>query len=200
MLYRDGDVGNLGGKIPGLGFSQSQQALGLIEKYFDGPSNRVNMICFKEFKFGVCPVSIPCSSSESERMFNLYFGEFFFCLLVITTQTPAVADLLPRVKRLHQFPGTFHLTFKPVLRFGHLDHTQKMIPDMSGFDKPYDVCTIKPTVREKIIKTYPFFDGPPDHINSFLDFLLEVLFNSLFYSLCFLRLPINLRENVCTLY
>ncbi|HOG95601.1 MAG TPA: hypothetical protein PKX26_05145, partial [Prolixibacteraceae bacterium] len=100
-----------------------------------------------------CPVSIPCSPAKEE--FNLYSGEFYFSLPVITMQTPAVADLLPRLKKLHQFPGTFHLTFKPVLRFGHLDHTQKMTPDMPGFDKPYDICTSKPTVREKIIKTYP---------------------------------------------
>jgi hypothetical protein len=64
-----------------------------------------------------------------------------------------------------------------------------MTPDMSGFDKPHYIGTGKPTVREQIIKTYPFFDSPSDHIYSFVDFILSVLFNSLLYSLCFLALP-----------
>ena len=59
----------------------------------------------------------------------------------------------------------------------------------SGYDKPYNICTNKPTVREKIIKTYPFFDGPPDHVFSFLDFTLGVLFNSLLYGFCFITFP-----------
>jgi hypothetical protein len=67
-----------------------------------------------------------------------------------------------------------------------------MTPDMSGFDKPYDIGTGKPTVREQIIKMYPFFDGPPDHVYSFLDFLLRVFFNSLLYGFCFFALPVVL--------
>jgi|GEM_PF-1615292 hypothetical protein len=39
LKYRNGDAGNLGGKIPGLGFPQAKQALGFLEKYFDGPSH-----------------------------------------------------------------------------------------------------------------------------------------------------------------
>ena len=150
------------------------------------------MIGFEKIKFGVgdqqpCPVSI--SRSPAKEEFNLYSGEFHFRLPVVRTQASAVANLLPCLKKPYQFPGTFHLTFKTVLGFCNLDHTREMTPDMSGFDKPYDIGTGKPTVREQIIKTYPFFDGPPDNIYGFLDFLLGVLFNSLLYNFCFLALP-----------
>lgn len=39
LEHRNGDTGNLGGKISGLGFSQVKQALGFLKKYFDGPSH-----------------------------------------------------------------------------------------------------------------------------------------------------------------
>ena len=39
LKYRNGDAGNLGCKITGLGFPQAKKALGLLEKYFDGPSH-----------------------------------------------------------------------------------------------------------------------------------------------------------------
>ena len=39
LEYRNGDTGNLGGKVSGLGFSQAKQALCFLEKYFDGPSH-----------------------------------------------------------------------------------------------------------------------------------------------------------------
>jgi hypothetical protein len=150
------------------------------------------MIGFEEIKFSVgghqtCPVSISGSSAKEE--FNHYAGEFHFSLPVVTTQTSAVSDFLPCLKKLQHLSGTSHLPFITVLGFGHLDHPQKMTADMSGFDKPYDIGTGKPTVREQIIKTYPFLDGPPDHIYGFLDFLLGVLFNSLLYSFCFLAFP-----------
>ena len=150
------------------------------------------MISFEETKFSIgcqqpSPVAVFCSPAKEE--FNLYSGEFYFRLPVVTLQALAVADLLACLKKLQHLSGTFHLPFKTVLGFGHLDHAQEMTPDMSGFDKPYDIGTGKPAVREQIIKTDPFFDGPPDHINSFLDFLLGVLFNSLLYGFCFLAFP-----------
>jgi hypothetical protein len=159
------------------------------------------MIGFEEIKFSVggqqsSPVSISSSSAKEEL--NLYAGEFHFRLPVVKTQASAVADLLPCLKKLHQLFGTSHLPFITVLGFGHLDHTQKMTSGMPGFDKPYDIGTSKPTVREQIIKTYSFFDGPPDHVYSFLDFLLRVLFNSLLYGFCFLALPPVLLLTLCT--
>jgi hypothetical protein len=150
------------------------------------------MIGFEEIKFSVggqqsCPVSISGSSAKKE--FNLYPGEFHFSLPAVTLQVSAVAYFILCLKKLHHLFGTSHLPFITVLGFGHLDHTRKMTPDMSGFDKPHYIGTGKPTVREQIIKTYPFCDGPSDHVYSFLDFLLRVLFNSLLYGFCFLALP-----------
>jgi hypothetical protein len=150
------------------------------------------MIGFEEIKFSVGgqqsgPVSISGSSAKEE--FNLYSGEFHFRLPVERTQASGVSDLLPCLKKLYQLSGTSHLPFITVFGFGHLDHTQKMTPDMSGSDKPYDIGTSKPTVREQIIKTYPFFDCSSDHVYSFLDFFLRVLFNSLLYGFSFLALP-----------
>ena len=135
------------------------------------------MIGLEEIKFGVggqqsCPVSISGSSAKEE--FNFYAGEFHFSLPVVTFQASAVADFLPCLKKFHHLFGTFHLPFIRVLGFGHLDHTQKMTHGMSGFDKPYDISTGKPTVRDQIVKTYPFFDCPSDHVNSFLDFASRV--------------------------
>ena len=150
------------------------------------------MIGFEETKFsigGQQPSPVAVFRSPAKEELNLYTGEFHFCLPVVTTQASAVADLLACLKKLQHLSGTSHLPFKTVLGFGHPDHTQKMTADMSGFDKPYDICTGKPTVREQIIKTYPFFDGPPDLVYSFLDFLLGVLFNSLLFGFCFLTLP-----------
>ena len=39
LKNRDGDTCNLGGKVSGLLFPQAKQALGFLEKYFDGPSH-----------------------------------------------------------------------------------------------------------------------------------------------------------------
>jgi len=150
------------------------------------------MVGLEEIKFSVggqqsCPVSISCSPAKEE--FNLNAGEFHFRLPVVRTQASAVADLLSCLKKLHQLFGTSHLSFVTVLGFGHLDHTQKMTPEVSGFDKPNNIGTGKPTVREQIVKTYPFLDGPPDHIYCFLDFLLCIFINSLLYGFCRLALP-----------
>jgi hypothetical protein len=153
------------------------------------------MIGFEEIKFSVGghqsrPVSI--SGSPAKEEFNLYAGEFHCSLPVVTLQASAVADFFPCLKKFHHLFGTSHLPLITVLGFGHLDHTQKMTPDMSGFDKPHYIGTGKPTVREQIIKTYPFFDGPSDHVYGFLDFILRVLFNSLLYSFCLIALPVVL--------
>jgi len=150
------------------------------------------MIGFEEIKFSVGgqqsrPVSISRSSAKDEL--DSYAGEFHFRLPVVRSQASAIADLLSCLKKFYQLFGTSHLSLITILGFGHLDHTQKLTPGMSGFDKPHYIGTGKPTVREQIIKTYPFFDGPSDHIYSFLDFILRVLFNSLLYGFCFLALP-----------
>ena len=82
------------------------------------------MIGFNEIKFSVSghkprPVSIPCSPAKEE--FNLYSGEFYFSLPVITTQTPAVADLLPCLEKLHQSLALFVYIYSELMLLYLLD-------------------------------------------------------------------------------
>jgi len=53
LKHRNRDTGNLGCKIPGLRFPQSEQTFGLFEIYFDYPSSGINPVGFIEVQFDI---------------------------------------------------------------------------------------------------------------------------------------------------